>query len=73
MATATATKTRKLTVLCPFCLDTDATVKMSLGSMVCECGGCGEEFTPAEAAARLAKMAEAWSKVAAWADAFPSE
>jgi transcription elongation factor Elf1 len=61
------------TLTCPFCRDPDAQVTMSLtdSARVCECGGCGEAFTPAEAVRALTVQLDAWQAVAEWADAFP--
>lgn len=68
MATATRT-TKGFAVTCPCCGDPEATVKIDLNDLAaCECSGCGEEFSPAEAVARLSKELERWEKVARWAE-----
>jgi hypothetical protein len=69
-----ATKTsRTLKVCCPFCLNSDATVKLDLNDLnACTCTGCDEEFSPADAAAKFQEMAERWQAVAEWVKSAPT-
>jgi hypothetical protein len=70
----TAMKTiRSLAVICPFCDEKDATVRMDLNRLgECFCSNCDTEFTVDEAIARLTKQLTEWQRVAAWIDAAPA-
>lgn len=68
-----ATKTRTLKVLCPFCMDADATITLDLGNLdVCQCSACDTEFSPTEAAAMFTGMASRWEAVAEWVKQAPT-
>jgi hypothetical protein len=68
-----AATARSLALVCPHCLNPEGTVKLDLNDLpTCECSECSETFTPAEAAARFAELAEAWRKAAAWIDQAPA-
>lgn len=76
---ASATRTAKgFDLCCPMCGDAEATVKMDLNNLKsCECNACGEEFSPADAVAKLTEQLNRWQAVARWidmaADAMESE
>ncbi len=73
MATATEPKAIKtLNVTCPHCLSADDTVKLDLNDLSeVTCSGCDEVFSPAEAAAVFAALAERWEAVARWVESAP--
>jgi hypothetical protein len=57
-------------VLCPFCCDEEATVRIDLNDLkACVCTSCDAEFCPAEAIAKVADQLKRWEAVARWADA----
>lgn len=63
---ATATKTAKgFRLSCPFCgASDDNTLNLDLTDMNrVTCGGCDEEFSPAEALAKATETMAAWAKV----------
>lgn len=71
MATTKTSKTLK--VSCPFCLDSEATVKLDLNDLnACTCTACDEEFSPADAAAEFQEMAARWEEVARWVGTAPT-
>lgn len=63
-----ATKTKLgFALTCPFCGDSEQTVKLDLNDLrKLECTGCGEEFTAEAAWAKAVKMAEQWNAVVEW-------
>lgn len=72
MATATPKPLTSLKLACPFCGTEDPAIVLKLNDLPeCECQECSETFTPAEAAARFAAMAERWARVGAWIAAAP--
>jgi hypothetical protein len=65
--------TRTLSVLCPFCLNSEATVRLDLNDLAeCVCSECDETFSPAAAVAKFDHLAERWRAVAAWVDTAPT-
>jgi uncharacterized protein (DUF983 family) len=64
---ASATKaTKGFAVICPFCMDEDATVTIGLSELECYCGNCDEDFTPEQARDKAAKTLAVWEKVCRW-------
>lgn len=63
--TTTATRTAKgFKVLCPFCGDSEATVKMDLNDLrSCSCTSCDEEFSPMDALEKARAAMAAWERV----------
>jgi hypothetical protein len=62
-----AAKRSSFRVTCPFCGDSDATVRLNLNDLrQLECSSCDEAFTAAEAVARAQEALEAWWRVAQW-------
>lgn len=65
---ATAKKTAvSFGVICPECFEAEITISLNeLG--VCDCVGCGAQFTPEEARDAMAEKAAKWARVARWMD-----
>jgi transposase-like protein len=70
MATATATRTVKgFKVVCPFCGDSEATVKLDLNALqTLTCTACDEEFSAADAVARVRDQLKRWEAIARWVE-----
>jgi|HubBroStandDraft_3_1064219.scaffolds.fasta_scaffold106299_2 hypothetical protein len=67
---ATGTKTIKgFKVVCPFCGDQEATVRIDLNDLkACTCTSCDEEFSPAAALAKVTEQAKRWAAVVKWVE-----
>jgi hypothetical protein len=67
---ASASKTVKgFAVRCPFCGDSEATVKIDLNDLgACVCSSCDEEFSPGDAAREATKQLRQWEAVVRWVE-----
>jgi hypothetical protein len=65
-ATTRAPKVKGFAVACPFCgaCEAEATVRIDLNSLKeCVCSSCDEEFSPADAVAKVAEQLARWQAV----------
>jgi uncharacterized repeat protein (TIGR04076 family) len=57
-------------LLCPSCMEADASIKLSLFDLgECTCDNCGDTFLVSRAIKELTKSLEAWRKVSRWIEA----
>ena len=71
MASATATKPLKgFQVVCPFCGDQEAPLNLDVNALGrVTCGACDTEFSPREAAGKVAEQLRRWEGLARWCEA----
>lgn len=48
---------------CPWCGESDATIKLALDSFTCECESCGEQFAAEVARNKIAEGLRRWDAV----------
>lgn len=64
---ATSKTTKGFDVTCPFCGDTEATVRIDLNDLTaCTCSSCDAEFSPTQARDVAAEALRRWDRVVAW-------
>ena len=61
-----ASKTIGFGVVCPYCLDAEATLYVDLNDVEAITCSCGETFSPREARDKAAEVLAKWTAVCRW-------